>query len=562
MDDGPRKYKQRLYGTPAYRRYKKENSAGGKEGKAGDCEEGVESVPEIQRGRKEESSEPRPGRVRAVVSVDRIDEMIGGKVAGSDIGEKETVGEETPEGTNGNLSKNPHREEKRLEALGAAAVEVGRRRRGSSGFKSLENSKSLDDFIDGGIGDEKGGNPVREEGEKGKDEGTLVNIAVKAPQNVPTSRGRKGKKAKVEKLCDKVLWDRTRNFCHFYRWTKIVGYVADALGKGLYRKEGGGVLQALGTLADMENERMVTKFGKVQTSSVVEAAEFKSERKKRSSPASPVRLTKVGDTAKDTRFLHFLSKVCRLGKSSASSFIKEEQKNLAKRTRRNKAELLDGATYTHSTDDASTTIKTTSTQKTHSIVETTVLTKVACIAAIVPPLPVSVELDYAVYKCKENFKRLAGMAKVSLQDAILLHYLYAHRAAHPSDAFVDLVVKNDWTSPAEALVFKTNYKKHGTNFGNYNMKKTDEELKIYLRHFLKTMSCSQWTAAERLGFAQAFATHGKDWDAIAKLIPTKTRSAIRLYYINYYQRLLLDENSMESASWQGNSDRKEDGEPG
>jgi hypothetical protein len=49
----------------------------------------------------------------------------------------------------------------------------------------------------------------------------------------------------------------------------------------------------------------------------------------------------------------------------------------------------------------------------------------------------------------------------------------------------------------------------------------------------------KWTDGEKREFLRHFAVHGKDWNQLTALIPTKTAAQIRNYYQNYKNRLGL-----------------------
>lgn len=58
----------------------------------------------------------------------------------------------------------------------------------------------------------------------------------------------------------------------------------------------------------------------------------------------------------------------------------------------------------------------------------------------------------------------------------------------------------------------------------------------------------KWTAAEKDAFYRAYQTHGKDWAAIMRLLPSKNESQIKNYYQNYKSRLNLREQSPPRSS--------------
>ncbi|EOB15410.1 hypothetical protein NBO_4g0038 [Nosema bombycis CQ1] len=119
---------------------------------------------------------------------------------------------------------------------------------------------------------------------------------------------------------------------------------------------------------------------------------------------------------------------------------------------------------------------------------------------------------------------------------------------------------------SEIEIFKEKYSLFGNNLVKYQswINKTEKELKIFLRYFLKQqktqkieiphrpsltrediLSC--WSIDERQIFAIYFPYFNKNWITMATYFPKKTSSDLKMYYGKYFKGLSYNEQKFEAS---------------
>ncbi|KAI4293092.1 hypothetical protein PAPHI01_2366 [Pancytospora philotis] len=486
MDEQPREYKQRLYDTPSYQRYKKEKaeSEGEREDGAALAAAGAAEERVDRSNGGEEAGVPAERSAAADVAfVDKLDEPQRAQCA-------EAVAD-----AGGPPAAEPASDTVGADTVGIPAADAPRRR---------------------------GRKPGPQPSARGKRKG------VKRKQTAPSGAGILLIHAAAQQpdLAEEMRAMKVADSRAFHKWGKVVGFVMEEL-----------------KCAPAPERAAPGRRGRKPAAKLSDASPSKRDFVARTAPGGSARARSIFEAANDPRCLHFLAKICGVGKSAAEAFIKEQQKKLALRNRANRADVPGRAVYAGRIEGGCATIETQPGDATLPA-RTTQLRVLDRIEAVEAPRPCSLEMEYAIYKCRGNFERLAAAIECSYEDAILLHYLFVHRATEPSSALIRLIAHRDWLNKAEKLVFKSNYKKYGSNLNLYNMNRTVDELRVYLRYFLGSSIGARWSNAERLSFATAFVALGRDWEGIAKTIPTKTPSDVRLYYKNYYEQLSA-ENKLE-----------------
>lgn len=270
-------------------------------------------------------------------------------------------------------------------------------------------------------------------------------------------------------------------------------------------------------------------------------------------PLKPKKITE-SDANSDLRYLYFLKKVCYLGKNDAIYYCKDQAKFLLERGNKNKASLLPSKNYSSiSTDDSlkiniyeeNKKIKKQpiqSNQENNSII----LQKLDKINDIKLPEYDKDTFEYLVFKHGENMESIAKESHMRIKDVILVYYLKYHNVElEISGSLLEKYVEEEWNM-RDRILFEENFMKYDTKFHKYMINKSEDDLKIYYRFYLKNYIPINWTCEERTLFAHLFATYKKDWVAMEKCFTNKTAQDLKVYYCSYFKKLDDDERMRES----------------
>lgn len=245
------------------------------------------------------------------------------------------------------------------------------------------------------------------------------------------------------------------------------------------------------------------------------------------------------ETAHDPRYLHFIKKTCNLGKPDALKYMRDQQRFLNERCKKNKADMAEKRLCEYKEDADGLRIK----QPDGSAI--VVLRRVGRIEDVRQPEIDMGDYEYAVYKYKDDFKKVAEHTHLSLENTILAYYLNVHRFEHVSQVLVDEVVRRDWTSEKERKLFEKNYKKYGKKFWKYQMMRNEKDLGIYYRYFSRGNAPKEWSYKERALFALSFAEVKKNWEKIGEAVGGKSIKELKSYYNEYFKKLSDEERNTE-----------------
>lgn len=179
-----------------------------------------------------------------------------------------------------------------------------------------------------------------------------------------------------------------------------------------------------------------------------------------------------------------------------------------------------------------------------------------------------------VIKYKNNFKDIQNeLPHIPMKDLIKKYYLskdktYSYIKKKPgriSDSEIKKIVDREW-SQQEINIFIEKYKVFGKNLGRYQtwINKTERDLKIFLRYFLKQQKTfkpeavrrtsiskedllTNWSIDERQIFAIYFPYFNKNWITMATYFPKKTSADLKLYYSKYFKSLSYNEQKFEAS---------------
>lgn len=277
----------------------------------------------------------------------------------------------------------------------------------------------------------------------------------------------------------------------------------------------------------------------------------KKGRRKADSPGADER-TRTGskgkshiETAYDPRYLHFLKKVCGIGKAGSLKYLKEQQKHLNERNRKNKAELPEEQAYRYEARDDSIKIVASRGGADAAPSDTVVLDRMRQINHIKPLKFDMVDFEYAVYKYQDDFKKLSELLGLSLRDSILAYYLNINKISHMSHSLIETIIKRDWSSENDKLLFDLNYRRFGKKFWKYQIHRSEKDLRIYYKHYTRSGVLSAWSSRERALFASSFTEFKKDWGRIGSVLPSKSVKDLKIFYNEYFKKLSAEEKDAE-----------------
>lgn len=273
----------------------------------------------------------------------------------------------------------------------------------------------------------------------------------------------------------------------------------------------------------------------------------------------------------DLRYLYFLKKVCNLTKKDARVYCQHQNKLLVERSIKNKAKVQPKKRYLFEAIEDSTSIHILACSKTGGkakamdssvssdvqrmdeikagevVPEKSVILKRALeIKDIsIPPYDRD-EFGYLVYKHGDDLVSIAKGMKMDLKDVILVYYFeYCSRHLEITGSLLEKYVEEEWTI-TDRILFEENFMKYGTKFNKFMINKSEVDLRIYYRYYLKNYIPINWTEQERAMFSLLFSTYKKDWNSMQKNFPNKTPNDLRVFYGSYFKKLDEEERIRES----------------
>ncbi|WUR02673.1 uncharacterized protein VNE69_02194 [Vairimorpha necatrix] len=177
-----------------------------------------------------------------------------------------------------------------------------------------------------------------------------------------------------------------------------------------------------------------------------------------------------------------------------------------------------------------------------------------------------IQFRRAVLKYKNNFDLIKKIfPSRNMGDIILRYYCNKDKTYHYikkksgriSDAECSLFINGTWTE-TEKEYFNKKYPAYGKSLVKYqkDLPKTQKELKIYLKYFLKTQQVkgpkipskfmSDWSTDERQIFAIYYPFFNKNWITMSGHFSTKNSKDLKMYYMKYFKNLSHYEQRFET----------------
>ncbi|KAM0679965.1 hypothetical protein GINT2_001907 [Glugoides intestinalis] len=251
----------------------------------------------------------------------------------------------------------------------------------------------------------------------------------------------------------------------------------------------------------------------------------------------------------ESTYLYFLKKVCNLSKRECAMYGMVQNKMLMERATKNKAELL--KTKKHYALKEGRGVRIFSSIKLEEglgkeeDLESVFLEKINRISPIVLPEYEKNSFEYMVYKYGENLETISKKLNMDIKDVIVIYYLKYYGAAIKIEGpLLEKYVDDEWCI-MDRILFEENFMKYTTKFSKYMMNKSEEELKIYYKFYLKNYLPVNWTEEERSLFARLIGSYKKDWDGMAKYFQTKNANELKVYYSSYFKKLDEEERIKE-----------------
>lgn len=262
----------------------------------------------------------------------------------------------------------------------------------------------------------------------------------------------------------------------------------------------------------------------------------------------------------DLRYLYFLKKVCNLTKKDALDYCRDQNRLLMERGTRNRAELLPKARYISEIRQDSIIIHTlpASKDRTNGLSEegemeedggtmkSVVLRGVSEIRDLQVPAYNRDEFGYLVYKYGDGLVNIAKGMEMGLKDVILIYYLEYHsKSLEITGSLLEKYVEEEWTI-TDRILFEESFMRYGTRFSKFIINKSEDDLRIYYRYYLKNYIPMNWTEEERAMFSVLFSTYKKDWNSMHKNFPNKSANDLKVFYGSYFKKLDEEERIRES----------------
>lgn len=264
----------------------------------------------------------------------------------------------------------------------------------------------------------------------------------------------------------------------------------------------------------------------------------------------------------ESTYLYFLKKVCNLTKRECVMYGRDQNKLLMERAAKNKAEVLKLKRHYAVKEDRGVRIFSSIKKEEgpnyigaakEEKLESVFLEKISAINPIVLPEYEKDSFEYMVYKYGENLETISKKLNMDIKDVIVIYYLnYYGSEIKIVGPLLEKYVDDEW-SITDRILFEENFTKYTTKFSKYMMNKSEEELKIYYKFYLKNYLPVNWSEEERSLFARLIGAYKKDWNDMANYFKSKNANELKVYYSSYFKKLDEEERLKEQELSPGDS---------